>query len=313
MKVLITGATGFAGSHLADYLVGEGLEVYGAKRPRSRGEFVNGAVQYVEADITDYTSVAQAIKKVEPDYLFHLAAQSYVPLSWKAPQATFTTNAIGTVNILEAVRRESPDTVVQVAGSSEEYGLAEEGETPMKETNPLRPQSPYGVSKVAADLFAQQYYRSYGLKVVVTRAFNHTGPRRGEVFATSSFAKQLAEIEEGKEPTIYVGNLSAQRDWVDVRDVVKAYWLAANKCEYGEAYNICSGHVWSIGEMLNILLSHVGKKIRVIRDEDRMRPSDVLVLLGDCSKFKKATGWGPTIEFGQTMLDLLNYWRLRVE
>jgi len=185
-------------------------------------------------------------------------------------------------------------------------------ELPIKETNPLRPLSPYGVSKVAQDKLSYQYHKSYGLKIVVTRSFNHTGPRRGEVFATSNFAKQIAEIEKGKEPVMWVGNLDARRDFTDVRDVVRAYWLAVEKGEFGEVYNICSEKARTIQEVLDLLLSMTNKNIEVKQDPSRMRPSDVEVLQGDCSKFKKQTGWKPTIPFETTMEDLLNYWRERV-
>lgn len=222
------------------------------------------------------------------------------------------TNAIGTIHLFEASRKSEIDPKIQVAGSSEEYGMVYPNELPIKETNPLRPLSPYGVSKVAQDKLAYQYHKSYGLKIVVTRAFNHTGPRRGEVFVTSSFAKQIAEIEKGKEPIMYVGNLDAQRDFSDVRDVVRAYWLALEKCEFGEVYNICSEKTRTIQEVLNLLLSMTNKNIEVRQDPSRMRPSDVEILQGDCSKFKQQTGWKPTIPFERTMEDLLNYWRERV-
>lgn len=313
MRALITGATGFVGSHLADYLLDEiGIEVYGIRRPRSREEFIRPDVVYLEADILDYTGMASIIKKVKPDYIFHLAAQSFVPLSWQAPQATLTTNIIGNLNVLEALKNECPEAVMQVAGSSEEYGQVGPSEMPIRESTPLLPISPYGVSKVSQDLLSRQYFKSYGVKVVVTRAFNHTGPRRGEVFATSSFAKQIVQIEKGKEPVIYVGNLGAIRDFTDVRDMVKGYWLAANKCIYGEVYNICSGKGWPIREMLKILLSHSNVDIEVRQDPDRMRPSDLLVLLGDASKFMKQTDWKPEIPFERTMADLLQYWREKI-
>jgi len=312
MKVLITGATAFVGSHLADYLIdkeGMAVQVHGLRRPRSRDEFVNKAVTYHEADVTDYTGISQIIDKLKPDYIFHLAAQSFVPLSWQAPAATLIANVIGTLNMLEAMKEKSPASVMLLAGSSEEYGLVHKEELPIKEANPLRPLSPYGVSKVAADLLCQQYCRSFGLKVIITRAFNHTGPRRGEVFVTSNFAKQIVDIERGKEPVIYTGNLEAQRDFTDVRDMVRAYWLAVQKCKPGEPYNICSGKAYSIRKVLKTLLKFSEEGIEVRRDEARMRPSDVEILLGNYDKFKEATGWVPIIPFEQTMKDLLDYWR----
>ncbi len=313
-KVLITGVTAFVGSHLADYLLDkEKVEVHGIRRPRSREEFIRPEVTYHEADITDYVGISDIVRRVEPNFIFHLAAQSFVPLSWQAPAATLSTNILGTLQILEAVRNNLSNCVVQVACSSEEYGEVREGETPIKETNPLRPLSPYGVSKVAADLLAQQYYKSYGVKTIITRAFNHTGPRRGEVFVTSSFAKQIAEVEKGRRSAVLVGNLEAVRDFTDVRDIVRAYWLAVNSCRFGEPYNICSGKSYKISAVLTTLLSLSSTVIiGVKQDPTRMRPSDVQVLLGSYEKFNKATGWTPTIPFKKTMEDLLNYWRSKL-
>jgi GDP-4-dehydro-6-deoxy-D-mannose reductase len=315
-KVLITGTTGFAGSHLADFLLKEGLEVFGIVRWRSRTENIErikDKITLIESDVKDAHSMQSAIDTATPDYIFHLAAQSFVPTSWHAPVETLSTNILGNANLLEAVRKSGCDPVIQVAGSSEEYGLVFPYELPIKETNPFRPQSPYGVSKVAQDLLSRQYYQSYGLKTVITRAFNHTGPRRGEVFVTSNFAKQIAEIEKRlKDPVIYVGNLNAQRDFSDVRDIVRAYWLAVTKCEYGEVYNICSEKARSIQSVLDLLLSMTNLNVEVKEDPTRMRPSDVEVLHGDCSKFKKQTGWKPEIPFEKTMEDLLEYWREKI-
>lgn len=314
-KALITGITGFAGSHLAEHLLSKGLEVHGTDRWRSKRENIKnikGDLHLVNADIRDGHSLDNVIKDIKPDYIFHLAAQSFVAMSWLAPADTIETNVVGTINLFEAVRRAGIDPVIQVAGSSEEYGMVYPDEVPIKEDNPLRPLSTYGVSKVAADKLAYQYNKSYGLKTIVTRGFNHTGPRRGEVFVTSAFAKQIAEIEKGKEPVMYVGNLESRRDFTDVRDMVRAYLLAVEKCEPGEVYNICSGNAVKISEMLDLLLSMTKKKIKVKQDPDRMRPSDVELLQGDYSKFKKQTGWKPKIPFEKTMEDLLNYWRERV-
>jgi GDP-4-dehydro-6-deoxy-D-mannose reductase len=313
-KALITGITGFVGSHLAELLLAKGVEVHGIKRWRSRMdniEHIRGKVHLHDADLRDLHSLIVTVEESRPDYIFHLASQSFVPMSWKAPADTLDTNITGTVHLFEAVRKSGLDPKIHVAGSSEEYGLVHPDEVPITEKNPLRPLSPYGVSKVATDLLAFQYFRSYGLKTVITRAFNHTGPRRGEVFVTSNFAKQIAEIELGlMEPVILVGNLEAQRDFTDVRDIVRAYWLALQKCQLGETYNICSEKTRKVQEVLDILLSLSKKKqIIVKQDPARMRPSDVEILLGNCSKFKKATGWKPEIPFERTMADLLDYWR----
>jgi len=316
MRSLITGITGFAGSHLAEFLLNEGAEVYGTIRWRSKTENIDrirNKLNLIECDIRDSTSVLDALEKSKPDTIFHLAAQSFVPTSWRAPGETLTTNIIGTLNILESTRKLGIDPIIQIAGSSEEYGLVYPDEIPITEKNELRPLSPYGVSKVAQDKLSIQYNKSYGLKTVVTRAFNHSGPRRGEVFVDSNFAKQIAEIEKGKrEPIIYVGNLEAERDFTDVRDTVKAYFLAAQKCNPGEAYNICSEKSWKIKDVLYLLLdmSHV-KDIEIKEDPLRARPSDVEILVGSCEKFRKYTGWKPEISYEKTLEDMLDYWRER--
>ncbi len=318
MRVLITGITGFAGSHLAEHILAErrGTEVWGLVRWRSRTEnieAVRARVRLVEGDLKDVVSLRRVLSQAKPDMIFHLAAQSFVPTSWKLPVETFAINALGQMNLFETVRELGLDPRIQVAGSSEEYGHVEPREVPMTEENPLRPLSPYAVSKVAQDLLGYQYHKSYGLKVVRTRGFNHTGPRRGEVFVTSCFAKQIAEIEAmRREPVIEVGNLEAKRDFTDVRDMVRAYWLAAEMGEPGEVYNIGSGRTWAVQEVLDMLLGMTRFKVDVRVDPERIRPSDVPILLADSSKFVKLTGWAPTIPLKKTLRDLLDYWRARI-
>jgi len=318
MRVLITGVTGFAGSHLAEYILANKPEakVYGLVRWRSRMDNVLGIrdkLELHEADLKDYVSLKRSLKDIKPDYIFHLAAQSFVPTSWRLPAETLSINAVGQVHLFEAVLDLGLTPRIQVAGSSEEYGQVSPDEIPMKETNPLRPLSPYAVSKVAQDLLGYQYHRSYGLQVVRTRGFNHTGPRRGEVFVTSNFAKQVAEIEAKKKPAvIHVGNLEAKRDFTDVRDMVQAYWLSLEKGQAGEVYNIGTGRAYAMQEVLDLLLSLSKVKVKVEVDPARLRPSDVPILLPDCSKFVKLTGWKPRIPFAKTLEDLLNYWRERV-
>jgi GDP-4-dehydro-6-deoxy-D-mannose reductase len=315
MRALITGITGFAGSHLAEYLLNEhpDVEVFGTYRWRSRMdniEHLRARVRLLEADLRDYTSMHAALEKSRPDVIFHLAAQSFVPSSWTAPNETLTTNVSGQTNLFEAIRALRLDPVVQIACSSEQYGLVLPDETPIKETNPLRPLSPYAVSKVAQDYLGYQYFQSYGLKVVRTRGFNHTGPRRGQVFVTSNFCSQVAAIELGlQEPVIRVGNIEAIRDFTDVRDMVRAYWLAVTKAKPGEVYNIATGNGIRIREMLERLISLGKVDVKIEVDPDRLRPSDVEILIGDASKFKADTGWEPRIPFEQTLNDLLEYWR----
>lgn len=316
-KVLITGITGFAGSHLVDYLLTlPGVEVFGMRRWRSRTEHIDHLARRItihECDLRDQTSVTKTLSDIRPDKIFHLAAQSFVPTSWHAPEESLTTNVIGTLHLFEGVRQAGIDPWIQVACSSEEYGLVRPEELPIKEENPLRPLSPYAVSKVGQDLLGYQYFKSFGMKIVRTRAFNHTGPRRADVFVCSSFAKQIAEAEKGvREPLLKVGNLDAARDYTDVRDVVKAYWLSLIHCEPGEVYNISSGKSYVIREVLDMLLSMTRMKIRVETDPERLRPSDVPLLEGDSNKFREASGWKPEIPFEQTLKDILDYWRERV-
>jgi GDP-4-dehydro-6-deoxy-D-mannose reductase len=297
-RVLITGVTGFAGSHLVDYLLTRNdCEIHGIWRWRSRTENIEhlkpGQLQLHECDLRDATSTFDTIEKVRPDWIFHLAAQSFVPTSWVAPTESLTTNILAQVNIFEAVRRLGLKTRIQLACSSEEYGMVYPDEVPIKETNPLRPLSPYAVSKVGQDMLGYQYWMSWKVDSVRTRGFNHEGPRRGPVFVASDFAKQIADIEKGrKAPVLSVGNLDAKRDFTDVRD-------------------ICRGQCWTIRETLDMLLAMSKAKIEVRQDPARLRPSDVQILLGDNSKFVKATGWQPVIPFEQTLADMLEYWRSR--
>ncbi len=318
MRVLITGITGFAGSHLAEFILNRDpdVEVFGIVRWRSRMEniaHIRDKVELCEADLKDMVSLQGCLAHMKPDRIFHLAAQSFVPTSWTCPGETFAINATGQINLFQALLGLHQSPRIQVAGSSEEYGQVFPEEIPMKETNPLRPLSPYAVSKVAQDLLGYQYFKSYGLPVVRTRGFNHTGPRRGEVFVTSSFAKQIAEIEKKKkEPVIRVGNLDSQRDFSDVRDIVEAYWLSLEKGEPGEVYNIGSGFARTMREVLDTLLSLSRVDVRVEVDPKRLRPSDVPILLADPSKFISLTGWKPRIPFERTLRDLLDHWRERV-
>lgn len=312
---LITGINGFVGSHLAEYLINKRLsEVHGIIRNKHSNleniGHILGRVKLHECDITDYFSLQKTLDKVQPDYIFHLAAQPFVPTSWQAPVQTFNENTMASLNLFEALRKCKSDPRVQIAGSSEEYGLVLPNEVPIKETNPLRPLSPYGVSKVAMDLLGWQYFKSYGLKIVRTRAFNHTGPRRGQQYALSNWCWQISQIEIGKQkPYITVGNLTAKRDFTDVRDIVRAYWLAAKIGKTGEDYNICSGRPYVMGDLVKTLQKKACKKFETKFDPAKARPSDVMILHGDCTKFRKLTGWKPKIKLEQTLDDLLNYWR----
>ncbi|MCL4359738.1 GDP-mannose 4,6-dehydratase [Patescibacteria group bacterium] len=315
-RALITGIAGFVGSHLAELLLSQGYEVHGLCRPRSKLDHIDKIINKLhleDADLLDSHSLYTTLSRIKPNYIFHLAAQSFVPTSWVSPSVTLEVNIVGAANVFEAVRQANIDPVIQIACSSEEYGLVLSDELPIRETNPLRPLSPYAVSKLAMDYLGYQYFQSYKVKIVRTRGFNHTGPRRGETFAESNFAKQIAMIEKGKqEPVIRVGNLEAKRDYTDVRDMVKAYVAAVTECDCGDVYNICTGNAIRIGDMLNLLLSYSKVKVKIQEDPMRMRPSDVPVLIGDNTKFTQKTGWKAGIPFEKTMEDLLNYWRERV-
>ena len=302
---------------MAEYALAQGAEVFGSARWRSRTENIEhlkDKIQLVECDLRDVASARRLLETTSPTHVVHLAAQSFVGTSWHSPAETMSTNITSQMNLLEGMRALKSEPRFLAIGTSEEYGLVYPDELPIKETNPLRPLSPYAVSKVAQDMMGFQYFRSYGLPIVRTRAFNHEGPRRGEVFVTSNFAKQVAEIEAGlRKPVMFVGDLTPRRDYSDVRDIVQGYWMLLDRGEPGEVYNLCSGRPWAIQQVLDFLLdaSRV-KGITVELDHARLRPSDVMVLDGDSSKIRKAVGWEVSIPFERTLEDLLAYWRERI-
>ena len=320
MRVLVTGVTGFVGSYLVEYLLENhpDVEIYGQKRWRSPLDNITHVVDkisLVDCDLTDAYSTSQMMKNVEPERVFHLAAQSFVPYSFNAPVITLETNSIGTLHLLEAIRNTNIDPLVHICSSSEVYGQVNENEVPIKESNPLRPQSPYAVSKVSEDMISYQYFKSYGIKTIRTRAFTHSGARRGEVFVDSWFAKQIALIEKKKiEPIVKVGNLDSIRTFMDVKDTVRAYWLCLEHCNPGEVYNIGGKETMTIKEMLDMLLkiSTFEDKINVKVEKELLRPSDVTLQIPDTSKFKKLTGWEPKIPYSQTLKDTLDYWRTNI-
>ena len=320
MKALITGITGFVGSHLAEYILNEqpGVEVVGLVRWRSPKDNVQGVLDRITlryGDLHDLPSLMALLGELRPEIIFHLAAQSYVDFSFIAPIDTLQTNVIGTANLLDAVRQlkqaHGYDPIIHICSSSEVYGQVREDEVPIRETNPLRPASPYAVSKVGEDMLAFQYWTSWKVRTLRSRMFTHTGPRRGEVFVLSNFAKQVAAMEAGlQEPVLKVGNLDSIRTFSDVRDAVRAYWLLVTRCEPGEVYNIGGNETMSIRQMLDRLLAVTPqKKIKIQVDPARLRPSDVTLQIPCIDKFVSATGWQPQIRFEQTMRDVLDYWR----
>jgi len=315
VRILITGVTGMVGSHLVDHVLANyaDVEVHGLMRWRSPIDNIRHAIDRISvhlADLNDLGSLIRLLETVQPDRIFHLAAQSYVTTSFTAPVDTLRTNVIGTSNLLEAVRLSGVEARIHICSSSEVYGQVIEGDLPIRETMPFRPASPYAVSKVGEDMIAYQYGLSFGLHVLRTRMFTHTGPRRGAVFAESAFARQIARIEVGlqSEP-VRVGNLDSVRTYADVRDAVRAYWLLLEKCPPGEVYNIGGTRTLTIGDILEILKSMALVPIEHVVDPDLLRPSDVTLQVPDISRFQKATGWTPEIELEQTLGDLLNYHR----
>jgi len=313
MKALITGISGFAGSYLAEFLLYKGYEVFGTFYDKSTFSNLDGFIDKItlyQCDIRNYDSLKKIINKIKPDELYHLAAISFVPTSLKDPKLSFDTNLYGTLNLYQVIIELKFNPKILFVGSADEYGVVNENDLPIKEECSLRPMNPYSISKVSADFLSYTYFKNYNLNIIRVRPFNHIGPRQSPEFVCSSFAKQIAEIEKGlKEPMIKVGNLEAKRDFTDVRDMVRAYWFAMQKGETGEVYNICSGRVVRIKELLNNLLGLSSKNIEILKDLQRMRPSDNPILLGDFAKFRKKSGWKPEIFLNKTFGDILDYWR----
>lgn len=307
MKILITGVNGFAASHLARQLVKEGHEVHGTVRTRSDLSKIKDLdLKLHLMEITDSGCVEKIIKEIQPDEIYHLAAQSYVKLSWDAPLETYRINVDGTINLLEAVRKFCPKAHILVTSTSEVYGDVE-GE--INEQTTPKPNTHYGISKYAQDLIAQLYHRSYGLNIVITRSFNITGPGRASVFVDSSFAQQIAKIEKGAEPIIYHGNLESERDFVDVRDAVDGYIKALRSRKWGEVFCFGSGQPTKIRSLLNVLLVFARIPIATKEDPTRLRPTDTKTMKCDYTKAREILGWKPKIDLAHSLEDLLNYWR----
>ena len=323
-SVLITGITGMVGSHLADFLLeNTDWKIYGFCRWNDNLENIEhlsdrinrkDRIELIYGDLNDMISVIRAVELSNPDYVFHLAAQSYPQTSFISPIETLQTNIIGTTNLLEALKHK--DAKIHVCSSSEIFGKVPKDKLPINEECSIHPASPYAISKVGTDLIGRYYAEAHGMKIMITRMFTHTGPRRGDVFHESTFAKQIAMIEAGlQEPKIYVGNLQSLRTYADVRDAVKAYYmlLTVNPTS-GECYNIGGEYTCTVEETLYHLvrLSSL-HNIEIIKDKDRLRPIDADLQIPDTSKFRAHTGWKPEILYETTMLDLLNYWRNKIK
>ncbi|MFB0546293.1 MAG: GDP-mannose 4,6-dehydratase [Anaerolineae bacterium] len=316
MKALITGIAGFAGSHLAEHLLnGTDWEICGLIHRRSENiAHLRERLALFQGDVCDLGSISHILTQTRPDYVFHLAAQSFVPTSWRDPWETFESNIRGQLNILQAAVDLALESKILVVGSNEEYGLITAEELPIKETAPLRPNSPYGVSKITQDMLGLQYHLGHGLHTVRVRPFNHIGPRQSERFVAAAFAKQIAEIEMGLKPSVVkVGSLKAKRDFTDVRDVVRAYHLVLTKGQTGEVYNIGSGVARSVQEILDVLSSLSRVEFSVEQDPARLRPSDIPVSFCDYTKLREQTGWRPGILFEESLRDTLDYWREKMK
>jgi len=327
LKAFITGITGMVGSHLADFLLNNtDWEIHGLIRWRSPLDNIENLIENINnenrvflhyGDLRDPQSINKVVSEIVPDYTFHLAAQSYPKTSFDAPLDTYETNISGTSTLLEAIKIYSKKSLVHVCASSEVFGRVPKEKTPINEECSFHPASPYAISKVGTDLVGRFYAEAYDMKIMTTRMFTHTGPRRGDVFAESTFAKQIALAEEGIiKPIIKVGNLKSMRTIADVRDAVRAYYmlLTINPVS-GSYYNIGGSYSCEIDKILQDLinLSPIKNEIKVVVDKNRLRPIDADLQIPDTSKFKKHTGWEPEIPYEKTILDLLNYWRDNVK
>lgn len=311
MRSLIIGGAGFAGGYLAEHLLGLGQEVAVTKMLQEQA-VMDGASVY-DLDILDQKAVLELLMKTEPDYIFHLAAQSSVSASWKNPQLTIDVNIKGSTNVLEALRRLEKKPRVLLIGSGEEYGDILPGETPVWEGTAIRPGNIYAATKACQNMIGRIYAKAYGMEIMMARAFNHIGPNQDPLFVAADFCRQAAEIEAGhRDAVIKVGNLDARRDFTDVRDIVRAYALLAECGQAGETYNIGSGRAVGIGDILQIVLDNSSAAIRVEVAEEKLRPTDVLVMEADIHKLQKTTGWMPEIRLEQTILETLDYWRQKI-
>jgi GDP-4-dehydro-6-deoxy-D-mannose reductase len=318
VRALITGITGFAGSFLAEYLLAQGdIEVIGLGLPQgSPGHVAHllDRIQLKTGTLDDLAWVRGILTQTAPDYIFHLAAQAAPSLSLADPAPTLVTNIIGEANLLQACVLDGLNPVILVVGSGDEYGIVSPDDLPIDEATPFRPTSPYSVSKIAQDMLGLQYFLTYHLRCVRVRPFNHIGPRQSDAFVIASFARQVAEAETGlRPPVVQVGNVDPSRDFTDVRDMVRAYWLAVRLGKPGDVYNIGSGHAYAIRDLLTALLSMSSVPLRIETDPARLRHIDVPEVRCDYSRFAQVSGWHPSIPIEQSLRDVLAYWRERIQ
>ncbi len=316
MRALITGMNGFAGSHLADFLLTmPDVAVFGAGIGDTANlAHLDGRATFSQANLTDANATRAVLEQTQPDRIYHLAGQAFAPISWQDPWATMEINLHAQVNLLHAVAQMQLPARILVIGSLDEYGRVPPEQLPITEETAFAPDSPYGVSKIAQDFLGLQYHLSHHLHIVRARPSNHIGPRQNEQFVTSNFAKQIAEIESGaRAPVLQVGNLTAQRDFSDVRDMVRAYYLALERGVAGDVYNIGSEQPHSIQSILDVMLRQSFVTIRVAPDAARLRPSDTPLIYCSTAKFRAQTGWQPTIPLETSLRDILDYWRAKIK
>ena len=322
MNILITGGTGFVGSHMVDYILKYAIrpdqKVYCTKRwmedTKNLDHINHDSFEYIDCDLLDAHSITRAVEISKPEKVFHFAAQSFPEVSFKTPSITLQTNTVGTTHLLEAIKESEYHPVIVSVSTSEVYGMPEEDEVPIKETNPIRAANPYSISKVGHDLMSQYYHKAFGMKIIITRMFSHEGARRGKEFALSSFAHQIAKAEKlVGEQFIYHGNLDSTRTYAHIDDAISAYWVCSNSNKFGEVYNIGGDQTCTVGEALDKLISMSTKKDLTKKlDKDRLRPTDITLQIPDTTKFRHEFAWKPIKNLTNVCEDLLNYWRKNI-
>ena len=305
-KVLVTGVDGFVAGYLSDYLFKSGYDVYGTTISET---YKNDKIKIFKMNLLDAENVSDVIKNISPNMIFHLAGQSAVGLSWQKPVLTIDVNVNGTLNLLEAVRINNINSRILIIGSSDQYGTIKPEDCPIKETQLQNPQSPYGISKKTQEEIGKLYVKAYKMNIIFVRAFNHIGARQGKNFVVPDFASKIVKIEKSAVPVLKVGNLDTLRDFTDVRDIVRGYLMLLESGKIGESYNIGSGNVIKVKDILKKLISLSYKEIKVEIDKEKFRPVDVPIVQCDNSKIKKDTGWSPEISIDETLKEVLEYWR----
>ena len=314
MKILITGATGFVGSHMVDYILKHTEDkIYATKRwmedTTNLNHIDDERFEFIDCDLLDGLSIKRAVEISKPDKVFHFAAQSFPEVSFKTPVVTLQTNTVGTTHLFESIKESKYDPIIVSVSTSEVYGMPTKDELPIKETNPIRAANPYSISKVGHDLMSQYYYNAYGMKIITTRMFSHEGARRGKEFAVSSFAHQIAKGEKNGNYVVKHGNLDSVRTYSHIDDAIEAYWLCSESDRYGEVYNIGGSETCKVGDVLDTMISKSDKPFKKVLDKDRLRPTDITLQIPSTAKFRTDFNWKPKKTMDDIWNDLLEYWR----